>query len=120
MDYKAIIKEYERATNSHNFDNVEKLLTDDAVYWFAKNSYQGLKEIRSYFENSWNTIKEEVYTISDVVWISESDTSAACIYRYRWKGLHNGKMVEGSGRGTNVLRKENGVWKIVHEHLSAD
>ncbi|WP_274365078.1 YybH family protein [Paenibacillus thermotolerans] len=118
MSYKEFMQRYEDATNSHSFEEVEKLITDDAVFWFTSSSHKGKAEIRSYFENTWNTIQEEVYTISDVEWIAADEKTAVCIYRYNWRGIYKGEIVEGEGKGTNVCVNIDGSWKVRHEHLT--
>lgn len=112
------IKAYENATNSHNFSNVEPLVSEDAVYYFSEGTYRGKEAIKAIFEKNWSTIKEEVYEIKEVEWILRTETSAACVYKFYWKGFYKGEYREGSGRGTNVLHFKDNSWKIVHEHLS--
>jgi ketosteroid isomerase-like protein len=118
MNIEQVLEAYIDATNSHQFDQVEKLLTDDAVYWFTSKTCKGKAQIREYFENTWNLIHDEVYRIDQINWLAADEQAAACIYHYQWQGYINGVLRSGSGRGTNVFRKENGEWKIVHEHLS--
>jgi ketosteroid isomerase-like protein len=110
---------YEATTNSHNFDEVAPLIAENAVYWFGDGSHIGHAAIRAAFEAAWTVVAEEVYRISDVHWLAAGDGTAACIYRYSWTGLVNGVARSGHGRGTNVLANAGGVWRIVHEHLSA-
>lgn len=45
---------YEEATNSHDFDPVEPLLSPDAVYFFSHGTYRGQVEIRQAFEETWD------------------------------------------------------------------
>lgn len=118
-ELQSVIQNYEDATNSHDFDIVEKMLTEDAVYYFSDGTYRGIAELRQVFERTWAAIPDEVYRIVDVEWISVSEHSAACIYQYRWQGTYQGKKAEGGGRGTNALVKKDGRWLICHEHLSA-
>lgn len=113
------IQLYEDATNSHDFDQVERLLTEDAQYFFSDGTYQGLAEIRAVFERNWETIKEEVYRIRDVNWMAVSESVAVCTYIFQWQGYFHGELKSGEGRGTNVLVKHNGQWLINHEHLSS-
>lgn len=112
------LKQYEEATNSHDFDNVASLIAKDAVYWFSDGSYEGLASIRKAFESAWKTVKDEVYTISNVRWLAISETAAVCVYDFSWKGVIDGKPISGGGRGTNALAKTDKGWRIVHEHLS--
>lgn len=41
-----VLREYESATNSHNFDLVKPLLAEDAIYFFSDGTYQGWTEIQ--------------------------------------------------------------------------
>jgi hypothetical protein len=113
------MKDYEKATNSHNFDNVRLLIEENAVYFFSEGSYIGIDAIGEIFKKNWNTIKDEVYEIKDIKWLVDSESTATCVYTYFWRGLYQGEYREGSGRGTNTLVFKNGNWWIIHEHLSS-
>ncbi|MGM9949018.1 MAG: YybH family protein [Lysinibacillus sp.] len=120
MDYIAALEHYIEATNTHRFENVERLLHPDAIYWFSDRTCTTLKDIRAYFENAWQVIKEEKYTAQDVQWLAVDENTATCIYRYCYEGYLNGAFVSGSGRATNVFKKDRkGAWKLIHEHLSS-
>ncbi|WP_413379884.1 YybH family protein [Alkalihalobacillus sp. 1P02AB] len=118
MDFKQVLEQYIAATNTHDFAEVEKLLHPEVIYWFSNKSCTTKEQIQSYFEHSWSVIKEEVYSANDVQWLATSDEVATCIYTYHYEGLLNGKFVSGQGRATNVFKKEDGEWKLIHEHLS--
>jgi len=118
QELAAFIHQYVVATNSHNFENVRPLLQSNAVYWFNQIESKGLQEVEASFNKSWNYLPDEVYGIEDVIWLSVDKRSATCIYTYTYRGTHNGKAVQGQGRGTTILVKENGNWQIAHEHLS--
>lgn len=115
---RQFLEEYELATNSRNFDLVAPFIDEEAIYWFSDGSHNGLEEIRLAFEKTWKIIKNETYTISDVHWVLLTDVNAVCLYLFNSTGTVGGKKQSYSGRGTNVLTKKNGNWKIVHEHLS--
>ncbi|GAA0340300.1 hypothetical protein GCM10008967_33330 [Bacillus carboniphilus] len=112
------IQEYERATNTHDFAQVRPFIKHDAVYLFSEGTYRGMDEIQHAFERNWRTVQDEVYRITDVEWLSYSESMATCIYHYYWRGVYNGAEREGRGRGTNSMVKEDGKWKMIHEHLS--
>ncbi len=109
---------YGREINAHDFDRLVPLIARDATFWFSSGSHSGIEEARRAFEKTWGAIKEEVYTISNVRWIAESEAVAVCIYNFRWEGLVNGERREGGGRGTSCFRRDPAGWRIVHEHLS--
>lgn len=110
--------EYERQTNTHDFNNVDEIIADNAVYWFNDGSFHGRNEIRGAFEKTWNSIQDEHYAIENVQWLVTSDSIAVCIYIFYWQGIVGGRSLSGSGRGTSVIQKANDRWLVVHEHLS--
>lgn len=120
MTHIEALTKYIEATNTHDFENVKQILHPNAVYWFSDQTCTSISEIQNYFETSWNTIKEEVYTASDVQWLGVDHTTATCIYKYHYEGYYLGNFVSGSGRATNVFIKDiDQKWKLVHEHLSS-
>ncbi|WML50061.1 nuclear transport factor 2 family protein [Neobacillus sp. PS3-34] len=119
MSVQKALEGYIQATNTHVFENVSKFVAPEAVYWFTKKECIGLKEIEEYFINSWNLIKDEVYSISNVNWISMDEKSATCLYTYHWEGYYNGDLIKGFGNATNVFIIINNEWKLIHEHLSS-
>lgn len=112
------LKAYEHANNSHIWTNVEPFVASDATYWFTDGSYKGIEEIRAAIEKTFMKIQDEVYEISNIHWPLVSDKNAVCTYNFSWRGVVDGQIASGSGRGTNVLKKQNDSWQIVHEHLS--
>lgn len=120
MSYQEALEAYIAATNTHDFDQVARLLDEEAVYWFSDRSCTTLDEIRTYFEHAWDVIRDEVYRAEDVEWIVSDAYSAVCIYTYHFKGYNQGAFTAGSGRATNVfVRNTEGEWKLKHEHLSS-
>ena len=109
---------YEKAANSGNFDKVAPLLSVEAIFWFSDGSFSGIENIRTAFEKTWNMIRDEEYSIRDLKWLYRDVDCAACIYEFVSKGTINGKASEFRERGTNILKKSDGEWKVIHEHLS--
>ena len=114
----AFVKQYEEATNSHNFNNVRPLIAPEAVYFFSNENLFGIEAIEKAFVSTFNSIKDETYSIKNVRWLAVSDAAAVCVYDFHWVGMVDGERKEGSGRGTNALIKHGGEWLMVHEHLS--
>ena len=114
------MKKYESAANSRNFDNVKELVWDDAIFWFTDGSFTGIESVRSAFENTWNSIKDEDYSIENLKWIYTGDDCAVCLYKFVSKGITSGVVSIVIGRGTTVLKKVGNEWKVAHEHLSLD
>nr|WP_308129554.1 nuclear transport factor 2 family protein [Actinoplanes polyasparticus] len=114
----AFMYQYERTTNRHDFDELAPLIADGATYWFTEGSYHGIDAIKAAVERTFATIFDEVYQLEELEWIAIADDLAVCRYRFRWNGTVDGKPTSGQGRGTNVVTKRNGVWKMLNEHLS--
>ena len=117
-DLEEFLNAYERANNSHVWANVEPFIASEATYWFTDGSYAGIAEIRQAIETTFTNIQDEVYQISNVRWPLVTDNEAVCTYAFTWQGIVNGEQKSGKGRGTNVLKKQDDSWKIIHEHLS--
>lgn len=112
------LKNYEVQANYHKWENIAPLIAESAVYWFSDGSYVGIDNIKEAFIRTFNKIQDEKYSINDIEWIAVSDNFAVCIYNFYWIGTVDGKRTEGRGRGTNVVVKSDGKWKMLHEHLS--
>lgn len=112
------LKRYEALINSHDFDQLAPLISDDAIFWFNDGSHLGLEQIRSAFELTWQNFPLESYWLEKMHWIAKGENTAGCIYHFCWTAMIDEKTVSGGGRGTTILRRDNGIWKIVHEHLS--
>ena len=115
----AFIRAYEQATNSHDIAQLAPLIASDAVYWFTDGSHCGRDAILAAISQTFATIRDEIYRIDELEWITIDSNQAVCRYHFAWTGIVNGQPRSGSGRGTNVLVKNDGAWQMLHEHLSA-
>ncbi|SDZ41386.1 SnoaL-like domain-containing protein [Evansella caseinilytica] len=119
MEHEKVLEQYIAATNTHDFTNVRKVLHENVVYWFTDKTCVTMAEIQAYFEHAWEMIAEEVYSATNIQWLTVDERSATCIYTYHYQGYHNGKFVSGSGRATNIfIKTSEDEWKLIHEHLS--
>lgn len=112
------IQEYERLANKCDFNLLIPFIDEYAVYWFSNGTYEGIDAIRKAFEETWSNIQKEKYTITNVQWLLATDNEAVCIYDFHSDGIVKGKRQKYNGRGTNLFKKVDGKWKIIHEHLS--
>ncbi|MBG9783199.1 YybH family protein [Shouchella lehensis] len=119
MHYEQALERYIKATNTHCFSEVEKVLHSEAVFWFTNRSCVTRKDIQTFFESAWEQIKEEVYGATEVKWLMTTEQAALCTYTYTYQGYQDGTFVSGKGRATNAFVLEKGEWKLIHEHLSA-
>ena len=119
MSPDEFMRTYESATAAHDLEATLALIADDAVYLFSnESSHVGKDAIRKALETNFAAIKAEAYRIEGLRWLATSDDVAACAYEYFWSGEIGGKPASGRGRGTAVIRRIQGEWRIAHEHLS--
>ncbi|OLP57814.1 DUF4440 domain-containing protein [Xaviernesmea oryzae] len=112
------LKHYESLLAQRRFEVIAPLISEQAIFWFNDGTHRGLAEIRAAFERTWMAFPDEVYWLENIEWIALSDIAASCAYHFRWSASRDGRRLEGGGRGTTVLRVEDGGWKTIHEHLS--
>lgn len=117
-DLDHLLKDYEEANNSHDWTNVEPFVHPDASYFFTDGTFTGIDEVKQAVSDTFARIQNETYSVSDIEWVVAGEDVAVCRYSFHWKGVVDGKETEGAGRGTNVWKKTDGKWQIIHEHLS--
>jgi uncharacterized protein (TIGR02246 family) len=119
MSPDEFLRTYEAATARHDLEATLALIADDAVYLFSdESSHVGKDAIREALETNFAAIEAEEYRIQGLRWLAGSDDVAACVYEYVWSGQINGEPASGRGRGTAVIRRVHGEWRVAHEHLS--
>jgi hypothetical protein len=111
------LQKYELAIASQSWASIEPLMHQDVCVTFSDGTYKGLQEVKSAFERNFALIIDEEYKISNVHWAYISNTEAVCLLNFNWKGIIDGELCSGGGRGTSVLIKNNGKWQIITEHL---
>ena len=119
-DIEEFMQDYEKKANTADFDKVAPLISDDAVFWFSDGSFVGKQAIRGAFEKTWSVLKDEIYSISNLKWLVQEESDAVCIYNFTSESTWDDKRVTFRGRGTSVMKKENGNWLVFHEHLSLE
>lgn len=118
-ELKTFLEAYEKAANSLDFDNVESLIANNAVFEFTNGTFEGINSIRKAFEDTWGKIKDETYTISDINWTKVGYRNAECTYKFKSDGVINSKRQVYEGVGTNTFKRIDGNWRIIREHLRA-
>src|SRR4051794_39559653 len=107
---------YESAANARDLEMMLNLIADDAVFLFSDGSaHTGKDAIRKAIQANFDAVQEDIYRISNVTWLGKSETLAACVYDFKWSGTIGAKPASGAGRGTSVLRRVDGDWRVAHE-----
>ena len=118
MKHEQFIELYERALASQNWQNVEPLIAENATVTFSNgDQFKGKAEVRGAFEKNFSSIKNEKYVMQNIHWILKKCTMAVYSFDFNWKGIIKGEKRQGAGRGTSVIINEDGIWKLVSEHL---
>jgi ketosteroid isomerase-like protein len=113
-------RELERRMRAQDLDATLELIADDAVYFWSNGvALFGKAAIAEGLKQNFSAIQFDTYETLDLTWMAHSEDAAACIYAFRWTGEIDGKAVGGGGRGSTVLRKVDGEWRVAVEHLSA-
>ena len=119
MSARDVLEAYTDRINRQDFDFLVDLIAPDATFWFSSGTHRGIAAIRTAFEATWSAMgPDEHYWLDQLEWLAEGESAAACIYRFNWETVADGKPISGSGRGTTVLKRMGERWWIAHEHLS--
>jgi ketosteroid isomerase-like protein len=112
-------QELARRMSAQDLEGALALIADDAVYlWSNGAALVGKDAIAEGLRGNFAAIKNDTYETLDVTWLLRSEDAAVCVYRFRWTGEVDGKQVGGQGRGSSLLRRLDGQWRTVLEHLS--
>ena len=97
-----------------------ELIADDAVYfWSDGASMFGKEAVAEGLASNFAGIGDDTYDVDDVTWLVESGDAAACVFRFTWTGVVDGRPVGGWGRGASFFRRGGPLgWQVVHENLS--
>jgi ketosteroid isomerase-like protein len=77
----------------------------------------GWSEVRASWEMAANAVSDGSVQVSDLQVTLLGDAAAYTIGTENASATVGGTLVSFSGRCTNVYRRENGVWKVVHHHV---
>lgn len=116
-ELKTFLKAYEQAANSRDFTKVAPFIADKAVFVFTNGTFEGRPAIQQAFEDTWQKIRDEQYSISNVIWTKTGYRNAACTYKFRSDGMVGGQRQVYEGTGTSMFRRIDGNWRITKEEL---
>ena len=109
---------YVKACNSRDFHELAPLISDDAIYWLEHGAYPDRSAIQRAFEDTWSGSENGNYRVADVTWVATNYWVSACTYAFTSDSI-DGARKPLAGRGTTVLRRIAGRWKVTHQHQSA-
>lgn len=112
---------FESIAAKEDFNLIRDMIDEQAVFRFNDGDFVGRQAIQAVFEKTWRGdpgVKKHRFYLSDIVVLTTDHATASATYTYHWEGSQAGREFKIRGRGTRVLRRENGQFRIVHEHLS--
>jgi ketosteroid isomerase-like protein len=119
MEPDEFVSLYEQALAAQDWTSVDPLVHEEVCVTFSTGAVHiGKPAVQRAFEMNFLAITDEEYRISNVHWVQRGEDVAVYLFDYNWSGLIGGRAASGSGRGTAVLRREDGSgWRLLVEHL---
>ena len=118
MTPEEFVRAYGQALGTQSWTNVEPLIHEDACVTFSNGTmHKGKSQVKIAFEKNFSLIKDEAYSMSNLHWVMKGSETAVYLFDFQWSGIINDKPASGMGRGTSVLFREGGRWKLIAEHL---
>ncbi|WP_295641807.1 nuclear transport factor 2 family protein [uncultured Methylibium sp.] len=117
----AFLHEFERLAGQEDFALIRDLIDERAYFRFNDGDFIGRAAIQAAFEKTWRgdpTVKKARFYLSDITVLTVDETTATATYTWHWEGSQGDRSFAVRGRGTRVLVRGAGGFRIVHEHLS--
>jgi ketosteroid isomerase-like protein len=115
------LNHFEELAAKEDFSLIGDLIDERAFFRFNDGDFVGRAAIQAAFEKTWRgdpSVKKARFYLSDIVVLATDHSTATATYTYHWEGSQGGREFKIQGRGTRVLLREGGRFRIVHEHLS--
>ncbi len=115
------LNRFEALAEKEDFNLIRDMIDEQAVFRFNDGDFVGRQAIQAVFEKTWRgdpSVKKVRFYLSDIVVLTTDHSTATATYTYNWEGSQAGREFKIRGRGTRVLLRENGQFRIIHEHLS--
>ncbi|MBL8348119.1 MAG: nuclear transport factor 2 family protein [Rubrivivax sp.] len=115
------LNHFEALAAQEDFSLISALIDERAFFRFNDGDFVGRAAIQAAFEKTWRadpTVKKARFYLSDIVVLSTDRRTATATYTYHWEGSQGAREFKIQGRGTRVLLREGGQFRILHEHLS--
>jgi ketosteroid isomerase-like protein len=114
-----IEKQCATAFNENNISGIIQYFSDQ-ISGFSSTEHDRFKskeELKKTFEYYLAEADSVTYEILEPI-VTEAGNVAILSFYWRVTLKTGNKRVEIPGRGSHVFQKENGQWKIIHEHFS--
>jgi len=115
------LNQFEALAEKESFDLISDMIHERANFRFNDGDFVGRRAIQAAFEKTWRadpSVKKARFYLSDIVVLTTDSSTATATYTYNWEGSQGGREFTIRGRGTRVLLREDGRFRIIHEHLS--
>jgi hypothetical protein len=115
------LNHFEEVAMKEDFSLIRDMIDEKANFRFNDGDFIGRQAIQAVFEKTWRgdpSVKKTRFYLSDIVVLTTDHSSATATYTYNWEGSQGGQDFKIQGRGTRVLVREGGTFRIIHEHLS--
>ncbi len=115
------LNRFEALAEKEDFNLIRDMIDEQAVFRFNDGDFVGRQAIQAVFEKTWRgdpSVKKVRFYLSDIVVLTTDHSTATATYTYHWEGSQAGREFKIRGRGTRVLLRVNGQFRIIHEHLS--
>lgn len=120
-EVEAFLHAFERRADREDFALIREMIDEHAYFRFNDGDFVGRDAIQAAFEKTWRrdpSVTKARFYLSDVTVLTVDERTAAATYTYHWEGAVDDRPFAIRGRGTRVVVREGGAFRIVHEHLS--
>lgn len=120
-EVEAFLHEFEHLADREDFAAIRDMIDEHAYFRFNDGDFVGRDAIQAAFERTWRGdpgVAKTRFYLSDVTVLTVDERTAAATYTYHGEGAVGDRPFAIRGRGTRVLVREGGRFRIVHEHLS--
>ena len=117
----AFLEGFERLAEREDFALIREMIGEHAFFRFNDGDFVGRPAIQAAFERTWRgdpTVVKARFYLSDIAVLTVDERTATATYTYTWEGSQGDRAFTVRGRGTRVLVRDGGGFRIVHEHLS--
>ena len=117
LEIEAALKKYFEAFSRKSTEQLNDCLDDSFSYYTDNCAVQRKREFIEFMvNNSWQSAG---YQIIDLEIITSSDSNLViAVYNAEFDGTSGGKPMKVIATETTILKKLDGIWKLLHSHTS--